>query len=75
VKNSNREGEIMAAAPDRFGHRQAVTLPPPDERPVMKWNSNPFDIDGGSDGRGEDDGAAFLLPYWMGRCAGLLLGE
>jgi hypothetical protein len=75
VKNSDRKGEIMAAAPDRFGHRQAVTLLPPDERPVMKWNSNPFDIDGGSDGRGEDDGAAFLLPYWMGRYAGLLLGE
>jgi hypothetical protein len=41
----------------------------------MKWNSNPFDIDGGSGGRGEDDGAAFLLPYWMGRYLGLLLGE
>jgi hypothetical protein len=52
-----------------------VTLLPPDERPVMKWNSNPFDIDGGSDGRGEDDGAAFLLPYWMGRYHGMLLGE
>jgi hypothetical protein len=41
----------------------------------MKWNSNPFDMDGGSDGRGEDDGAAFLLPYWLGRHHGLLLGE
>jgi hypothetical protein len=58
-----------------FKRRQAVTLLPPDERPVMKWNSNPFDIDGGSDGRGEDDGAAFLLPYWMGRYHGYLLGE
>lgn len=51
----------------------AGTLLPPDERPVMKWNSNPFVIDGGSDGRREDDGAAFLLPYWMGRYHGLLL--
>jgi hypothetical protein len=75
VKSSNREGAIMDAAPDRFGHRQAVALLPPDERPVMKWNSNPFDIDGGSDGCGEDDGAAFLLPYWLGRYGGLLLGE
>jgi hypothetical protein len=64
VKNSNR-AELMRDA----------TLVPPDERPVMKWNSNPFDIDGGSDGRGEDDGAAFLLPYWMGRYHGYLHGN
>jgi hypothetical protein len=75
VTNSNRQEVIMEAAADRFQRRQAAMLLPPDERPVMKWNSNPFDIDGGSDGRGEDDGAAFLLPYWMGRYRGLLLGE
>jgi hypothetical protein len=75
VKNSNREGLMMDPATDRFQRRQAETLLPPDERPVMKWNSNPFDIDGGSDGRGEDDGTAFLLPYWMGRYLGLLRGE
>jgi hypothetical protein len=75
VTNSNREGMTMDPATGRFQRRQAITLLPPDERPVMKWNSNPFDIDGGSGGRGEDDGAAFLLPYWMGRYLGLLLGE
>jgi hypothetical protein len=75
VKNSDRDGVTMDRATDRFQRRQGMTLLPPDERPVMKWNSNPFDIDGGSDGRGEDDGAAFLLPYWMGRYHGMLLGE
>jgi len=75
VKNSGREGLKMEAAADRFQRQQAVNLLPPDERPVMKWNFNPFDIDGGSDGRGEDDGAAFLLPYWMGRYRRFLLGE
>ena len=75
VKNSNRKEVVMGAAADRFQRRQAIMLPPPDERPVMKRNSNPFDVDGGSDGRGEDDGAAFLLPYWMGRHHGFLLGE
>jgi hypothetical protein len=64
VKNSGR-GKPTTDAP----------LLPPDERPVMKWNSNPFQIDGGSDGRGEDDGAAFLLPYWMGRYHAFLRGE
>jgi len=75
VKNSDRDGVTMDRTTDRFQRRQAETLLPPDERPVMKWNSNPFDIDGGSEGRGEDDGAAFLLPYWMGRYQGMLLGE
>ena len=32
-------------------------------------------IDGGNEGRSEDDGAAFLLPYWMGRYLGYLAGE
>ena len=60
---------------DRFGKREALTLPPPDERPVMRWNANPFVIDGGNGGYSEDDGAAFLLPYWMGRHHKLLKGE
>jgi len=75
VKNSGRKDIVMEPETDRFEHRQSKTLLPPDERPVMKWNSNPFDIDGGSEGRGEDDGAAFLLPYWMGRYHRLLVGE
>ncbi|MEY3283202.1 MAG: hypothetical protein RIR86_1215, partial [Acidobacteriota bacterium] len=40
---------------------------PYDELPMSKWNGNPYRLDGGSDGRREDDGAYFLLPYWMGR--------
>jgi len=75
VKNSGHPDVVMDAATGRFQRRQAVTLLPPDERPVMKWNANPFEIDGGSDGRSEDDGTAFLLPYWMGRYHGLLLGK
>jgi hypothetical protein len=38
----------------------------------MKWNGNPFIVDGGNGGRGEDDGAFFLLPYWMGRYFGFV---
>ena len=40
---------------------------PYDELPMSKWNGNPYNLDGGGDGRREDDGAYFLLPYWMGR--------
>jgi hypothetical protein len=75
VKNSQRHDIVWAPAMDRFGEREALTLLAPDERPVMRWNSNPFVVDGGDDGRGEDDGAAFLLPYWLGRYQQLLVGE
>lgn len=75
VKNSHRQDIAWAAAVDRFNHREALTLLPPDERPVMKWNGNPFVVDGGGGGHGEDDGAAFLLPYWMGRHHKFIAGE
>lgn len=67
VTNSKRADLEMNGGPDRFGKPETKRLLPPDERPVMKWNSNPFVVDGGNGGRSEDDGATFLLPYWMGR--------
>lgn len=51
-------------------HRHKVTdglLLPLAERPVMRWNGDPFQLDSGGDGRSRDDGAFILLPYWMGR--------
>ena len=66
VRSSHRQDLVKAPAPDRFGKAEWLTLLPPDERPVMRWNANPFVVDGGDDGASEDDGAAFLLPYWMG---------
>ncbi len=75
VRNSHRADLAWAGKPDRFGRREAVTLLPPDERPVMRWNANPFVVDGGHGGRGESDGGAFLLAYWLGRHHGFLRGE
>jgi len=75
VQNSHRQDVTWATAADRFSHREALTLLPPDERPVMRWNANPFVVDGGNGGHGEDDGAAFLLPYWLGRYHKFLIGE
>jgi hypothetical protein len=75
VRNSHRADILWASAPDRHGRREAAILLPPDERPVMKWNANPFLVDGGAEGKGEDDGGAFLLPYWMGRYHKFILGE
>jgi hypothetical protein len=70
VVNSDRNDVAMEKALDRAHERQARTLLPADERPVMKWNGNPFVVDGGNGGYSEDDGAFFLLPYWMGRFLG-----
>lgn len=75
VRNSDRTDIEWEPAVGRFGERQSRTLLPADERPVMKWNGNPFRVDGGNGGAGEDDGAFFLLPYWMGRYHRFLTGE
>ncbi|MGA3190019.1 MAG: hypothetical protein ABSF22_23170 [Bryobacteraceae bacterium] len=72
VVNSDRKDVVMEKDLDRAHEKQARTLLPPDERPVMKWNGNPFVVDGGDGGYSEDDGAFFLLPYWMGRFLGVV---
>ncbi|MGQ9656587.1 MAG: two-component regulator propeller domain-containing protein, partial [Fimbriimonadales bacterium] len=52
---------------------QSVQVVPYSERVVMRWNGNPYRLDGGDPlGRREDDGTAFLLPYWMGRYYGFI---
>ena len=75
VTNSGRPDVEMEVIKDRFSRPQSKQLLPADERPVMRWNGNPFRIDGGNNGASEDDGAYFLLPYWMGRYHKLLSGE
>ena len=56
-------GRLGPTAPQRKG----LNWLPPDERAVMKWNGNPFQLDGGRQGYGEDDGGFYILPYWLGR--------
>ncbi|HXW05719.1 MAG TPA: hypothetical protein VD833_10840 [Vicinamibacterales bacterium] len=67
VRNSHRLDVPVDPLPDRFKRVQALVVLPYDELPMWKWNGNPFSLDGGSEGRSEDDGAYFLLPYWLGR--------
>ena len=72
VKNSSRQDVPVDPMPDRFHNRQSLIVLPYDELPMWKWNGNPYALDGGFGGTGEDDGAYFLLPYWMGRYHQLL---
>lgn len=73
VRNLHRKDVEIVKEVDRHNKTQITRLLAPDERRVMKWNSNPFDPDNKAEGRGEDDGAFFLLPYWMGRYHKLLI--
>jgi len=70
--NSHRADIIWNPNLSRFGKRQLLQVLPPDERNWAKWNSNPYYPDGGGDGRVEDDGASWLLGYWMGRYHGFI---
>jgi hypothetical protein len=65
VSNSLRYD--ITKLPDNFRRQQIAQLLPPDERAIMRWNGNPFIMDGGDGGATELAGDEFLLPYWMGR--------
>ena len=70
VQNSHRQD--LTFLPRNFRNQHVAELLPPGERPVMRWNANPFVVDGGQEGRAELAGDEFLLPYWMGRYLGVL---
>jgi hypothetical protein len=72
VTNTQRGDVPRDPIRDRKDRPQALVVLPYDELPMWKWNDNPYTLDGGDGGRTEDDGAYFLLPYWMGRFHNLL---
>lgn len=55
------------------GHRRDGTVIPIDERSVEHWNHDPWELSEGGDGRTLTDGAAFLLPYYMGLYHGFII--
>jgi hypothetical protein len=75
MTNSNRKDIVWSPYKTRFNRPQLLTVLPADERNWGKWNGNPYYPDGGGDGRYEDDGASWLLGYWMGRYHGFVSGE
>ena len=66
VVNSGR-ADLGALVPNRFGRDNAQRVLPVAERRLMRWNGDPYELDGGAAGHGRDDGTYVLLPYWMGR--------
>lgn len=66
VINRNRS-DLGKAVLGRHGQLCNTRVLPVSERRVMRWNGDPYELDGGSGGRTRDDGTFILLPYWMGR--------
>lgn len=65
VRNSDRR-DIRLGPPDDEGRARSADVLPVSERRTMKWNGDPYVLDGGADGRVRDDGTFILLPYWLG---------
>lgn len=70
MTNSHRWDLPADQLTDRSGARQSTKPIPIAEGAISKWNSNTRRYDSGNNGSTEDDGAYFLLPYWMGRYHG-----
>ena len=72
MENSHRADITWSPQDSRFGRKQLLYMLPGDERCWEKWNGNPYYPDAGPGGRVEDDGASWLLGYWMGRYHGFI---
>ena len=76
MKNSHRHDVRLRHEPGLRRTNQTIDrVLSPAERAQARWNSNPWKPDGGSDGRHEDDGVAWLLGYWLGVRHGFLAAD
>jgi hypothetical protein len=64
--NSERK-DVTISGDNRFRRRKSLVVLPVSERHLMRWNGDPYTVDGGEDGRVRYDGAEILLPFWMGK--------
>jgi hypothetical protein len=60
---------------DGRGYRRNGKVLPVDERFVNHWNLDPWRLDQAGDGWSLGDGAAFLLPYYLGMYGGWIPKE
>jgi len=67
VINSHRSDIEIATEEPGIREIQSTVPLPADERRMMKWNGNPYNLDYAGGGNTEEDPTIFLLPYWMGR--------
>jgi len=55
-----------------YGYRVNGKVIPVENRHFNHWNSNPWELDYGGDGRQLANGTVFLLPYYMGLYHGFI---
>jgi len=77
TRNSVRADLVYERGADRFGRSQGELRHtwrplPAYERRQSRWNADPWDVTDGWDGMTESDPGAWLLPYWLGRYAGVI---
>jgi hypothetical protein len=72
ITNSTRRDVVLKDYLTRFETKQSVNILRCYERPLMRWNANPYVLDDGGNGTMEREPAHFLLPYWMGRYHGFI---
>ncbi|MGI6745097.1 MAG: ligand-binding sensor domain-containing protein [Acutalibacteraceae bacterium] len=72
VKNSVRPDLKWDKGQEIFGGKKQLKTPLPyDEKPITKYDANPYVPDGGN-GLCAEDGTVFLHPYWFARYYGLI---
>jgi len=71
VENSHRLDITIDQHLSRFARKQSLEVFSPDERPMGRWNANPYRLDSANRQAIHDPGA-WLLPYWMGRYHGFI---
>lgn len=72
MQNSHRTDVLFKSGRGLQHSHETARVLPISERALHRWNGNPFEPDGGGDGRTYDDGAAWLLGYWVGVYYGYL---
>jgi hypothetical protein len=68
AENSQRHDIALRTHKGREGRNGGETdrALPASERGIKKWNGSVWEADTGGVGKGEEDGAAWLIGYWLG---------
>lgn len=73
IDNTTRLDVGLRHAPGGGRNRTSTDrVLPASERRVMRWNGSPWEAVSGGGAASEEEGTAFLLPYWMGVWAGYI---
>ncbi len=71
IKNGQRTDVTIRQSAVGRNRLEIDRVLPASERVTHRWNSDPYEPDGGNP-RSEEDGTAWLLPYWMARYHGFI---